>query len=190
MCNPALLFVASTALTVGSQVQQGMALKSAGDANAQIQRRFATDALKRGAAEEQDMRLRTAGLIGEQAAAFGASGAEINTGSSLDILGDTAELGELDALRIRNNAQREAYAHLAGASLSEAEGANAATSSYLNAAGTLIGGAGQVSGKWNIYKKDNPGSTFGDFLGLKKRKFQKVGSSSEGNLPEYGTVFS
>jgi hypothetical protein len=184
------MLIASTVISAAAAVQQGRAAKAAGDANAQIQRHFASDALLRGAAEEQDMRLRTAGFMGEQAAAFGASGAEINTGSSLDILGDTAELGELDALRIRNNAQREAYAHLSGAAISEAEGDNAQTSGYLNAAGTLIGGASQVSGKWNIYKKDNPGSTFGDFLGLKKRKFLKVGSSSELNLPEYGTVFS
>jgi hypothetical protein len=184
------MLIASTVISAAAAVQQGQAAKAAGDANAQIQRRFASDALLRGAAEEQDMRLRTAGFMGEQAAAFGASGAEIESGSSLDILGDTAELGELDALRIRNNAQREAYAHLAGAELSQTEGENARTSSLLSAAGTLIGGAGDVSGKWNIYKKDNPGSSFGDFLGLKKRKFPTLGSSSEVNLPEYGTVFS
>ena len=40
-----------------------------------------------------------------------ANGVDLSSGSPLDILGDTAMYGELDALTIRSNAEREAYGY-------------------------------------------------------------------------------
>ena len=164
MCSPTLLLIGATALTGVGQIQAGMAANEAGKANARIQRRLAADAIARGDAEAQDQQIKNAAFKGEQAAAFGASGAEIESGSSLNILADTAELGKLDELRIRNNAQREAFALESGAAISEAEGSNARTSSFLTAGGTLLGGAGQVASKWKVFKADNKTGTFTDFL--------------------------
>jgi hypothetical protein len=59
--------------------------------------------------EEQATESRKQGkqVIGEQRAIQGASGIEVNSGSALDVQGDTAALAELDALTIKNNAFRE-----------------------------------------------------------------------------------
>lgn len=166
MCDPVIWTIIGTTVLAGGQIAQGQAARKAGDANARIQTIMAEDALERGRAREASKRRETAARKGRQAAVFGASGAEINTGSSLEILADTAQFGELDALRIRNNAEKEAFGLMAGAAISRTQGKNAQTSSFLNAAGTLITGAAVVSSKWNVFKADNPGSSFGQFLGF------------------------
>jgi hypothetical protein len=81
--------------------------------NAIIARRNAVDARKRGLADEERQRMKTAALIGRQRAAMGANGLMLDQGSPLDILGDTAAAGELDALTIRNTYEREAISHIA-----------------------------------------------------------------------------
>ncbi len=165
MCEPTTwLLIFSTVIGAAGQVSAGQAAKKAGDANARVQTIMAADAIDRGKAAEASKRRETAARKGRQAAVFGASGAEINTGSSLEILADTAQFGELDALRIRSNAEREAFGFLAGAAISRAAGKNARTSANLTAAGTLLGGAGKVSAKWDVFKAD--GGTFGEFLGF------------------------
>lgn len=167
MCDPTTaLLVSGLVLTGTGQITQGIAQKKAADANAHVQRIMATDALERGKAKEASQRRKTAALKGKQAAMFGASGGEVNTGSALEILADTAQFGELDALRIRNNAERESFAHLSSASISEAQGKNARTAGIIKGVGTLITAGTAVSGKWDAFKADNPdsGASFGDFL--------------------------
>lgn len=164
MCSPTLFLIGGTALTGAGQVQAGIAANKAGEANARIQTIMAADARDRGRADEAEVRRRNAGFIGRQAAGFGASGAEINTGSSLEILGDTAQLGELDALRIRNNAEREAFAFETGAEISRTQGQNARTSSFLSAGGTVLTGGSLVAERWQRFKADNPSGTFSSFL--------------------------
>lgn len=76
--------------------------------NAAFAEEQASDALKRGAEAEQRSRGETAQLRGTQRASLAASGVDITSGSAAELQGDTTELGELDALMIRNNAAREA----------------------------------------------------------------------------------
>lgn len=66
------------------------------------------DARKRGETEEYMHRLRVRALAGQQKASLAAAGVDVGFGSSIDLIGDTFELGELDALTIRGNAEREA----------------------------------------------------------------------------------
>jgi hypothetical protein len=75
----------------------------------------AADALHRGDIEEQAARTRTRLLIGEQNAAYAASGVELGSGSPASVTADTAMFGELDALTIRSNAQREAWGYISEA---------------------------------------------------------------------------
>ena len=165
MCEPTTwIMVAGMLVSAAGSASQGQAQKKAAEANAKVQTIMANDAIERGKANEASQRRKTAALKGKQAAMFGASGGEINTGSSLEILADTAQFGELDALRIRSNAEREAFGFLSAAAISRSEGKNAQTSGNLKAAGSIIGAAGVVSGKWDVFKADNPTGTFGNFL--------------------------
>jgi len=116
MCEPTTMVMLGVAVmgAIGAK-KQGDASAQAGNANAQIQannaeikRRQAVDAVDRGETNAENKRLETRLLIARQRAAFAANGVLVDEGSALDLTSDTAEAGELDALMILNNAEREA----------------------------------------------------------------------------------
>lgn len=159
MCSLMMaLAIGSTVVSAAGQIQQANAASSAAkynaqvqDMNAQIAERRAKDAIERGADEEQRKRREVAKLMGQQTVAMAANGVDLSFGSPLDVLVDTATLGELDALTIRSNSYREAYDHRlaawnqrTGAQMSRAEAKNAKTAGYLGAAGTVLTGAGNA----------------------------------------------
>ena len=130
---------------------------------------MADDARDRGEAAVEQQRIKTAQIKGKQAATFGAGGGEINTGGAVSILADTAQFGELDALTIRANAEREAFAFESGAAISLAEGRNARTTGFLQAGGTLLTGGSELSSRWKLFKKTqiaagNQNPSFTSFL--------------------------
>ncbi|MDX0262436.1 hypothetical protein GOC60_14735 [Sinorhizobium meliloti] len=154
-----------TALTIGStlagtagSLKQAQAASSAaeynakvGEMNATLSERRAKDAIERGAKEEQRKRQEVARIMGQQTAAMAANGVDVSFGSPLDTLVDTAVLGELDALTIRQNTYRESYDYQvdaankrAGATLSRMEGRAAKTAGYLDAFGTVLGGGAKA----------------------------------------------
>lgn len=159
MCElTTILAVGSTVLGAVGAIQQGNAAAAAGrynaqvsDMNAKLSERRALDALDRGERDEQRKRAEVAQLKGRQIAASSANGVDLTFGSPLDMIVDTAVLGELDALTIRKNSANEAYDNRvqavngrADAQLSRMNADAAQTSGYLNAAGTLLGGAGKA----------------------------------------------
>lgn len=120
----------------------------------------ATDAIKRGATEEDRFRDQSSLLQGEQVSALASSGFTLDSGSPLQIMADTAEAIELDAQTIRYNAQMEAmgYENNAQASLSSAEmfrvqGNNASTNSYISAGTSLLSGLGQAGMQYGQMKQ-------------------------------------
>ena len=84
--------------------------------NAAVAEQNAQYALQSGRIEEQTRRQKTAGIIGEQRAKMAASGIDIGSGTPLNLQESTAQVGELDALTIRNNAMRKAYGYRVQAS--------------------------------------------------------------------------
>lgn len=166
----AVAAVASSAIAGYGQYQAGQAAKQAGDYNAAIARnnqiiaeRQAEDAIKRGDIAADEQRRKTARLVGTQRAAFGSSGLAIDSATSLDILGDTAAFGELDALTIKSNAAREAYGYqvqgmnyAAEEAMSRVRGKNAAAAGIINASSTLIGGVGSGANMWAQYNRPGP----------------------------------
>ena len=164
MCEPTTILLIGTALSAGGAIYQGVAAKKAGEANARVASILAKDAIDRGEADAASQRRKTAAFHGNQLSKFAASGAEVNTGSSAEILADTQEFGKLDEERIRNNAEREAFSLLAGGSIAKAQGDAAFTSGILQAGGTALSGGSAVASKWQAFKVDNPGSSFGSFL--------------------------
>jgi hypothetical protein len=77
--------------------------------NASMAEMQARDAIQRGRESEGIFRQQTRGVIGQERAAFGASGVDVSSGSALDVQTNTAYVGELDALMIRTNAMRTAW---------------------------------------------------------------------------------
>lgn len=132
-------------------------------------------AIQAGQQREQAARMRTAGLIGAERAGAAAHGVDANTGSMVDIQSDSAMLGELDALTIRNNAAREAYNYKvqgmgakAEAGLLGYEAEQDLTGGFMKGIGSLIGGASSFSDKWASFGEAGvgaPAANIGPSLG-------------------------
>lgn len=177
MCEPisaTTLAYASLATTVASAGMQFMAQRQAGAAqsnalryqadldtnNSIIQDRLEADAIDRGRTEEQMHRIKIGQLKGQQLNAFAKNGVETDSGSALDTLSDTAMIGELEALTIRNNAEREAYGYKvqgmnysASAANNRTAASTAKSSANTAAFGSVLSSAGSVADKWYGYKK-------------------------------------
>lgn len=107
--------VAGTALGVVGSYQQGKATEAQYNYQAQVNRQNAEIAKDNAAMERQTgleearrQRIATLQAIGEQRVGLAANGVDVNYGSSLDIIEDTAALGELDALMLQTEAERRA----------------------------------------------------------------------------------
>lgn len=80
--------------------------------NAIIATRNAADARKRGVVAEQEQQLKSKQIKGKQLAILSERAIGFDSGSSaIEILGDTAMFGKLDALTTRGNYEREAISH-------------------------------------------------------------------------------
>ena len=159
-----LLGAASSA---AGQIQQGQQAKSAAEFqagiarnNAIIAQQKADDARARGEIAAATQARKTKQLIGQQEVALAASGVLTKRDSPLDLIVDTAGLGELDALTIQSNAEREALGFEAQgrdftgqAGGLEVAGANAVTGSFVKAGSTLLTGTGTVASKWAAFNK-------------------------------------
>jgi len=111
------------------------------------------DALQRGQQKEAQHRLLVSSKIGEQRAQIGSSGFDVGAGSALDVIGDTAAMGEVDALTIRADAEREAWGHRAAASNYRAQSKMESRKGMMGAATSLIGSAGSVADKWYVQNR-------------------------------------
>lgn len=121
-----------------------------------VAKQNATYALQKGAAAEENKRMQMGQLIGQEKAKMGASGLQVESESGLRLYSDTAQLGTLDALTIRNNAAREAYGwesqgvnYASEAKLDEMRMRNAEEAGTMGAFSSIIGGASSVAGKWS-----------------------------------------
>lgn len=160
--------IASLAVGVYSQIRAGQAARKAGqqqkqaaestaelaDYNASVAELQAADAIQRGEEEAHRFRMGVRGMIGAQRAGIAAGNIDVGYGSAVDVQADAAYLGELDALTITTNAAREAWGYKVAAQdlrkraeiarkegvYLERAGGQAATSAYIGAAGTVLGG--------------------------------------------------
>lgn len=174
MCEIGTMLAIGSAVVGGiGQIQQGQAQAAAaryqaqvGEMNAQLADRRARDALERGQLEEQKKRQEAAAIRSRQVAAMSANGVDTSFGSPLETLIDTATMGELDALTIRTNANRESYDFKvdavnkrAGAELARANARSAEAGGYLSALGTVLGGASNAYSKYKLSQGVSRGGT-------------------------------
>jgi multidrug efflux pump subunit AcrA (membrane-fusion protein) len=151
-----------TAASVAGQGRQAAA--DAGQANylSQVARnnqlaaeRNADRARQQGEVDAAKQQLATAGLEGRQRAQLASQGGDVDSGSPLDVLGDTARAGATDAATIRSNAALKAYGYdlQAGdaAATARDEGfraANATAALPFTTGASLLGAASGIAGKW------------------------------------------
>lgn len=150
--------VASASVSAYAAYESGQSQKKAADYNAEMQRRAADDALQRGAISAAEHREKVRSLVAKQEAAGAAGGLDTGSGSMLKTMVDTAGMGELDALRIQNNAQREASGLQAEAINTQYLGRAAARTGALNAGASLLSGASNAVGSYYSVKANQKAS--------------------------------
>lgn len=160
--GPALLPAAMAVMAV-SAVAQGRAQQENYEYQAQVARNNqqisalnAGYATERGDIMAQQKNQQTSSLMGAQVAAEGASGADVSSGSNLNVRKSTAAMGAFDVSAIRNAAAREAFGYKvqgmnygAAAQLDEMTAQNSMTTGLISAAGDSMMAGAKVSGKWD-----------------------------------------
>lgn len=150
MCWMALIPVAIGAVSGLMQGKAGEAqAASQADAlrrNAVYMNNAAQDAKIRGTQDADWARVNTQSMIGSQRAAMAGNGGVIDSGSNALLQQDAAQLGELDALTISNNAAREAYGYEVQASDNLRTAKNLKAQAKKNTMSSLLGGALQGAG--------------------------------------------
>ena len=157
--------IASTALGTVYSIQQGKQQQAmynyqakVAQENAEIAKKNADTERQTGIEEARLQRMKTLQAVGAQQTAMAANGMDVTQGTSLDIIEDTAAMGELDALQIQTNYERKAlaYEQQAGnytnqANMDAISGRNAYTAGKINAVTTGLNGISKAAGvatKW------------------------------------------
>lgn len=142
MCEPTTAVLAITAIaaaaSAASAVKQGNDAKKVANANADAQEQAGRDAINAGNSQALQQRNQGRQVAGRQAAAFGANGTDMTSGSALNTFGDTASGTELDSLTTINNAQRQAAGLDFQASASRAQGKIDQNAGYSKAGSTIL----------------------------------------------------
>lgn len=162
MCDPVIAggaVMALGAFQAYNQYQTGKYEASVAKQNAKVAEAQADDSINRGNVEAERRRTQMRQQLGTQAATMAASGGDLSSGSSLDIFGDTAQYGELDALTTVNNAQREAYGYQVQAAnyknqanAARKQGNMGALTTLLTAPINAYGVYSSFGGSWNPFK--------------------------------------
>lgn len=152
MCSPTIaLGVASLGMQLMGSMQQAQAAQDQADYEAAVQRnnnimaeRARKDAIKRGKREETLRRLQIGQDKATARSQLAGGGFDVNTGSALTRQSDVEAMGEVEALTIRNNAQREAYGISVDNARERAASAGRIASFENKRKSSLISGATQV----------------------------------------------
>lgn len=174
--------VASAGLQAFGQIQKGNAAASAANYNASIAENNATIAKQNAtfAGEEGEQKAaeseaKTRAQVGGLLASQGASGIDVNKGSSANVQASASEVGMLDALNIRSNAARQAYgyqtqaaSYTAQAALDKKQAKQDKTAGYIGAFTTVLGDAATAgaSGSYPNWLSRNslPTNNVGSYL--------------------------
>jgi hypothetical protein len=205
MCGVTEMVVASMVMTALStatsmyaqseaqRVQQESA-EAAAQANAQMaeneaatQQELAKNEISKGIADRERQQRQAARAMGQMRADMGASDFEMDSGSNLSLLAESAGEHQYDSATITSNAQQAAWQHQVGAlsatnqkSLYGWQAANAGSgrnAAMIGMGGTLLGGIGQGIGQYSNYKMlQNNGYKPGDTFRQNAGKAQYAGS--------------
>lgn len=166
MCDPVIAggaMLALGGLQAYNQYQTGKYESAVANQNADIAESQAQDSINRGNAQADEVRRRNRQAAGTQAATMGATGSDLSTGGALDIFGDTAQFGALDAMTTVNNAQREAYGYEVQAANYKAQASSARKQGNTGAMTTLLtsplkayGAYQMFGGTWNPFTQSDP----------------------------------
>jgi hypothetical protein len=145
--------VGSTAMSAGAMYQQGKVAQATARNNATMAEYAAQDAQRRGEEEAAAIQRKGASIKSAQRVSLASRGLDLQYGTAADLQDQTDFFTQSDVATTRTNARREAWSTRARGEQMLAQGKADALNSMYQSAGTLLGGAGQVSDKWYTYTK-------------------------------------
>jgi hypothetical protein len=148
--------VGSTVMSAGAMYQQGKAAEATARNNATMAEYAAQDAQRRGEEEANAVQRKGAALKSAQRVSLASKGLDLGYGTAADLQDQTDFFTQSDVATARTNAGRESWNLRAQGQQTLAKGKADALNSMYGAAGSLLGGAGQVSDKWYTYTKKGP----------------------------------
>lgn len=157
-------------ISAAGQLEAGQAAANAATYRAQVAKNNADIALqnaayaeKAGVAKATVQSLRGAQVAGKIKAGQGASGVDVNSGSSVAVQAGQREASKLDTETVLNNAQLEAYGYRTRATSEEAQAGleeltakQAPIGAEIGAAGSLLSTASSLGYKWSSGGSGNP----------------------------------
>lgn len=158
--------LAGGAITAAGKLEQGQAGAEAASYQAQvaannavIARRNALTDIQAGEVAAVNTGLKTRAMVGAEKAGQGAGGIDVNTGSAVGVRAGTEEMGLLDALTVRSNSAKEAYAQQVKATSDTAQSQldtmtakQSEQAGEIGAAGSLLSSASTVGSKFAAYQ--------------------------------------
>jgi len=135
-----------TAVATTGMVMQTVSANKAAEYRSDLAKLQAEDAIARGQEKESKHRMAVDQFIGKQRTGFAASGVKVDVGSAFGVIEESAYLGNLDALTIRYNAQKEAWAYESQAN------AEMTQSPLLAGSATLLTGATRFGNQYANYR--------------------------------------
>lgn len=169
MASPAVIGGVGIAAAVGGSLLSASGEKQKAAATSQmytyqagiadLNRRIALNnrdyAIYSGGEEAKRFGMKSAQVAGSIKAKQGASGVDVNAGSSVDVQKSQKQVSDLDMATIRNNAARKAYGYQLESETAKMQtemytsaASNSLAAGNIAAAGSLISGASSVSSKW------------------------------------------
>ncbi len=159
MCNPAILVVASTALTAAGQWQSALyASRTAryqsqvAQQNKALEREGAQDAIAQGQEQQRQLGREVAGRVGAQEARLAGNNVDITQGSAARLLDDTRMIGREDSEALSENIRRQvksqqisAWNYESESRTAKAEAKQAKTAGMFSVGSTFLGGATQYA---------------------------------------------
>ncbi len=153
-----MMFSAYSAHNQAKQQKAQYEYQAAVDANnAKIAEWNAEAVARQGEDELTRHRRQVAAKQGTQRATFASRGIDLGSGSALNLLTDSEFFGEEDAKNIQDSTAQQVWGvkvqkdnYQASSKANKARAGS--VSPWLNAAGSALGSAGQVSSSWKTYK--------------------------------------
>jgi hypothetical protein len=153
--------VGGTVLSAGSAYQQGQVAKQTAANNAQMAETAALDAQRRGEEEAMQVQRKGAALKSAQRVNLASKGLDLGYGTAADLQDQTDFFTQSDVATTRSNAGREAWNLRARGQGMLAKGRADALNANMQAAGSLLGGSGQVADRWYRYNRGGSGLATG-----------------------------
>ena len=140
------LSVIGTLAGVAGSISAGKAAENTANYNAKVAENNATAERQRAAYEASITRDRVKQVMGAQRAAAASSGLDVQSGTPVAVLGDTAKSGELDVLARLYGGESQATALQNDATMFRAQGKAQKKASMINAGTSLLTGFGKIAG--------------------------------------------